>query len=71
MTPNDTDDTRRQRDELLEAQRRAHAGQPRQVQDEAIEDKQVRIEPDGTGPSSTGTLDTPADQSDGSGSPPR
>jgi len=60
-------DPQRQRRELEEAERRAHATHPRNFQDEAIEDKRVRIEPDGIGPTSTGTMDTPSDRADGSG----
>lgn len=58
-----------QADALLEAQRKAHAGQPRQVKDDAITDKVVRIEPDGTGPTPTDSMDPPADRAAGSGNP--
>jgi hypothetical protein len=64
-------DPERQRRELEEAQRRAHAKHPKNFQDEALEDKQVRIEPDGIGPTSTGTMDTESDQRDGSGNDPK
>jgi hypothetical protein len=56
-----------QRRDLEDAQRRAHAPHPKNFQDEALDDKQVRIEPDGIGPTSTGTMDTESDQRDGSG----
>lgn len=64
-------DPEQQREALLEAQRRANAGQPRNFKDDALTDKVVRIEPDGTGPTSTGTLDPQADQARGSGDPAR
>lgn len=56
-----------QRDALLEAQRQAHAGQPDSFKPDALDDKQVRVEPDGTGPTSTATFDTDRDQAAGSG----
>lgn len=74
MNPTDTSrntDPDPQREALLESQRRANAGQPRNFKDDALTDKVVHIEPDGTGPSSTGTLDPQADQDRGSGDPAR
>ena len=59
-----------QRRELLDAQRTAHQDQPRNFKDDALNDKVVRVEPDGTGPTSTGTFDPAHDQEDGSGNPP-
>lgn len=56
-----------QREQLHESMRRANAPHPDNFQDEAVTDKVVRIEPDGIGPTSTGTLDTPEDQRKGSG----
>ncbi len=51
-----------QRDALLEAQRRANQGRPRNVKEDALTDKLVTVEPDGTGPTSTGTFDSDTDQ---------
>lgn len=56
-----------QREQLLDSEQAANAGQPRNFKPDAIEDKQVRVEPDGTGPTSTKTFDAPADQARGSG----
>lgn len=56
-----------QRKALEDAERRAHAKQPRNFKDDAMKDKQVRVEPDGTGPTSTETFDTEEDQKRGSG----
>ena len=60
----------RQRDSLLEAQREANAGEPRNFKDDALTDKVVTVGPDGTGPTSTRTFDAPTDIKQGSGSPP-
>lgn len=57
-----------QRDALLESERRANAQQPRNFKDDALTDKQVRVEPDGTGPTPTETFDTEEDKQRGSGS---
>ena len=56
-----------QRRDLEDAQRRAHSQHPKNFQDEALDDKRVRIEPDGIGPTSTGTMDTDSDRREGSG----
>ena len=56
-----------QRDALLDSQRRANQGQPRNFKEDALTDKELTVEPDGTGPTSTGTFDTDTDQSLGSG----
>ena len=60
-------DPERQRKALEDAERHAHETHPRNFQDEALTDKRVRIEPDGIGPTSTGTMDTESDQRSGSG----
>jgi len=60
-------DAQAQREALLDAQRQAHADQPRNFKEDALEDKVVDVEPDGTGPTSTETFDPPKDQSAGSG----
>lgn len=61
-------DPAKQRKDLEDAERSAHENQPRNFKDDALTDKQVRVEPDGTGPTSTGTFDTEEDQKRGSGS---
>jgi hypothetical protein len=62
-------DAAEQREALLESERKAHAGQPRNFKDDALTDKVVRVEPDGTGPTSTGSFDTDVDREKGSGDP--
>lgn len=59
-----------QRRELLESERNANRQQPRNFKEDAIADKQVSVEPDGTGPTPTDSFDTPTDQAAGSGSAP-
>lgn len=46
-----------QRKQLEDSERAANRDQPRNFRDEAIEDKVVRVEPDGTGPSPMDSLD--------------
>lgn len=58
-----------QRENLLDAQRKAHQDEPRNFKEDALDDKMVSIEPDGTGPSSTETMDPDADRAKGSGNP--
>ncbi len=60
-------DAESQRKALEESERHAHAKQPRNFKDDALKDKQVRVEPDGTGPTSTGSFDTEQDRARGSG----
>jgi len=59
-----------QRERLLQSQRDAHAQDPRSFKEDALDDKIVSVEPDGTGPTSTETFDAPADRALGSGSKP-
>jgi len=59
-----------QRQALLDAERAAHADQPGSFKDDALTEKIVSVEPDGTGPTSTQTFDAPKDQRAGSGSAP-
>lgn len=54
-----TTDAPEQRDALLDAQRKAQEESPRNFKQDALDDKVVRVEPDGTGPSPMGTLDAP------------
>jgi hypothetical protein len=63
-------DPETQLQELLEAERQAHRDQPRNFKEDALTDKVVRVEPDGTGPTPTETFDPQADQKAGSGSGP-
>jgi len=56
-----------QRDALLESERAAHEQQPRNFKEDALTDKIVSVEPDGTGPTSTQTFDTAIDRRAGSG----
>ena len=53
-TPVDAD---KQRDALLSAQRKANEQQPRNFKDDALHDKIVHVEPDGTGPTPTESFD--------------
>jgi hypothetical protein len=50
-----------QRQNLLDAEREANRKQPRNFKDDALTDKVVHVEPDGTGPTPTGTFDPEAD----------
>ena len=56
-----------QREDLLDSQRDANREEPRNFKEDALQDKRVRVEPDGTGPTSTGTFDAPEDERRGSG----
>ena len=56
-----------QRDALLDSQRRANKGQPRNFKEDALSDKIVSVEPAGTGPTPTETFDADTDQALGSG----
>jgi hypothetical protein len=58
-----------QREDLLDSSRKANRDEPRNFKEDALEDKNVRVEPEGTGPTSTGTFDTKDDQQRGSGNP--
>jgi hypothetical protein len=66
-TPQSPADATAQRDALLDSQRRANEGQPRNFKDDALTDKVLSVEPDGTGPTPTETFDTETDQALGSG----
>jgi hypothetical protein len=60
-----------QREDLLDSSRHANKEEPRNFKEDALEDKVVHVEPDGTGPTSTGTFDAPEDEKRGSGKPER
>ena len=66
-TPQPPADTTDPRDALLDSQRRANQGQPRNFKEDALTEKIVTVEPDGTGPTPTDTFDADADQALGSG----
>ncbi len=51
-----------QRDRLLDNERAANRDQPRNFKDDALTDKVVSIEPDGTGPSPTESMDPDRDR---------
>jgi len=73
MMPSKTQPTspEQQREAVHDSARRANRDEPRNYKPDAVEDKNVRVEPDGTGPTSTGTFDAPDDQGKGSGNEPR
>lgn len=56
-----------QRKDLLDAERAANRNEPRNFKQDALEDKRVSVEPDGTGPTSTETFDPAQDRERGSG----
>lgn len=57
-----------QRRRLLDSERAANRDQPRNFKDDALNEKVVSVEPDGTGPTPTETFDTAQDQQAGAGS---
>jgi hypothetical protein len=57
-----------QRQALLEAERKANSDQPRNFREDALTDKVVSVEPDGTGPTSTASFDAEQDKARNSGS---
>lgn len=59
-----------ERQRLLQAEREAHRDEPRNFKEDALTDKVVSVEPNGTGPTPTNTFDTEADRRAGSGSKP-
>jgi hypothetical protein len=74
MTPSSPSTTRPespadQRDHLLDTQREANRPGARNFKDDALTDKVVSVEPDGTGPTSTETFDPDQDRAKGSGGP--
>jgi len=57
-----------QRQDLLDSERQANRDQPRNFKEDALNEKVVSVEPDGTGPTPTETFDPDEDQRRGSGS---
>lgn len=53
---------KQQREALLDSERTANRDEPRNFKDDALSDKVVSVEPDGTGPTSTETFDAPQDR---------
>lgn len=63
-------DPEQQRRDLLDSERRANQDEPRNFKDDALTEKVVKVEPDGTGPTPTSTFDTDEDRAAGSGNAP-
>ncbi len=61
-------DPDQQREALAESERNANRDQPRNFKDDALSEKVVSVEPDGTGPAPTETFDTDQDRAAESGS---
>jgi hypothetical protein len=57
----DASEPQQQRERLLDSERAANRDQPRNFKDDALTDKRVHIDPDGTGPSPTETMDPERD----------
>jgi len=53
---------KQQREALLDSERAANRDEPRNFKDDALTDKVVSVEPDGTGPTPTETFDAPQDR---------
>ncbi|NRF71763.1 hypothetical protein HLB44_32740 [Aquincola sp. S2] len=62
-------DPKQQRRDLLDSEREANRPGARNFKDDALTDKVVSVEPDGTGPTSTETFDPDRDREAGSGGP--
>jgi hypothetical protein len=52
----------KQRQDLLDAERKANRSEPRNFKEDALTDKVVSVEPDGTGPTPTETFDPEQDR---------
>lgn len=52
----------KQRDALLDAERKANRDEPRNFKEDALTDKVISVEPDGTGPTPTDTFDPEQDR---------
>ena len=52
----------KQRDVVLDAQRKANRTEPRNFKEDALTDKVISVEPDGTGPTPTETFDPEQDR---------
>jgi hypothetical protein len=56
-----------QREALLDSEREANQDEPRNFKEDALTDKKISVEPDGTGPTPTQTFDAPQDRKSKSG----
>jgi len=54
----------KQRDDLLDAERKANRTGRRNFKEDALTDKVISVEPDGTGPTPTKTFDPEQDRKD-------
>lgn len=52
----------KQRDDLLDSEREANRDEPRNFKEDALTDKIISVEPDGTGPTATETFDPEQDR---------
>jgi hypothetical protein len=52
----------KQRDVVLDAERNANRTEPRNFKEDALTDKVISVEPDGTGPTPTETFDPEQDR---------
>jgi len=52
----------KQREDLLDSERKANRDEPRNFKEDALTDKIVTVEPDGTGPTPTETFDPEQDR---------
>jgi hypothetical protein len=52
----------KQREDLLDAERKANRDEPRNFKEDALTDKVISVEPDGTGPTATETFDPERDR---------
>ena len=52
----------KQREDLLDAERNANRTEPRNFKEDALTDKVISVEPDGTGPTTTETFDPEQDR---------
>ena len=65
MTAHTTPKTpEQQREALLEAERNANRKQPRNFKEDALTEKVVHVEPNGSGPTPTDTFDPAQDKRD-------
>ena len=52
----------KQREDLLDSERKANRDSPRNFKEDALTDKVISVEPDGTGPTPTETFDPEQDR---------
>ena len=61
----------KQREDLLDSERKANRDEPRNFKEDALTDKIITVEPDGTGPTPTETFDPEQDRKGESNQDPR